>query len=29
LVYLLVLLFPHSYTILFREFYFLPCSVRA
>ena len=28
LVYLLVLLFPNSYTILFWEFYFLPFSVR-
>jgi hypothetical protein len=28
LVYLLVLLFPNSYTILFWEFYFLPFSVH-
>jgi hypothetical protein len=28
LVYLLVFLFPNSYTILFWEFYFLPFSVR-
>jgi hypothetical protein len=28
LVYLLVLLFPNSYTILFWEFYFLPLSVH-
>ena len=28
LVYLLVLFFPNSYTILFWEFYFLPFSVR-
>jgi hypothetical protein len=28
LVYLLVLLFPNSYKILFWEFYFLPFSVR-
>jgi hypothetical protein len=27
-VYLLVLLFPNSYTILFWEFYFLPFSVH-
>jgi hypothetical protein len=29
LVYLLALLFPDSYTILFREIYFLPFSVHA
>jgi hypothetical protein len=28
LVYLLVLLFPNSYTTLFGEFYFIPCSVH-
>jgi hypothetical protein len=28
LVYLLVLLFPNSYTILFWEFYLLPLSVH-
>jgi hypothetical protein len=28
MVYLLVLLFPNSHTILFWEFYFLPISVH-